>query len=54
MKATVTNKNKDYFYILEDIVNVLYIEKEIEITYKKDNEVCTARYNTKDVMISIF
>lgn len=55
MKATITNINRDYFYTIENIVQVLYINNEIELIYKDENDKLTSnRYNAKEVMISIY
>lgn len=52
MRATVTNTKGDYFYTLENIVAITYVNKSIIITTMRDGEILTHHYSA-EVIINI-
>ena len=53
MKAIVTNIKSEYFYEIENIVNVQYANNYLIITKLEKDIVRTITYNSKEVLINI-
>ena len=53
MKATVTNKNNDYKYTIENVTVVNYVENTLIIVAVKNNEVATYTYKASEVIVAI-
>lgn len=55
MKAIVTNKKRDYNYVIENVVAVNYVETQILIISinSTDGNASTATYCSKEIIVTV-
>lgn len=53
MKAVVTNIKGEYFYEIDNIVNVQFVNNNLIITSLMEDETRTTQYNSNKVIVNV-